>query len=158
MFPDLTKQSAPNQSSTTSGQDKSSLGKGSYSEQLLKLWVPIISAAVFFVIICIIVVIIWKTRCQRRSSNQVNQMILIHIFNDGYIFIVNVKGEGSRQQPIVWLVLQQWGREDWWRSHWSCGWELRLLWTVEWKKIELVSSNFGIVIGKLWKNRGGWGN
>ena len=48
----------------------------------MTLWVPIISAAVLVVAICIIGVIIWKTRCRRQSNWQVKKRRLIETLND----------------------------------------------------------------------------
>jgi len=56
-------------------EDKASVGASCQptgatgpENQIMHFWVPIISAAVFVVAICVIVVIVWKTRCQKRSN------------------------------------------------------------------------------------------
>ena len=48
----------------------------------MTLWVPIISASVLVVAICIIGVIIWKIRCRRQSNRQVKKRRLIDPLND----------------------------------------------------------------------------
>jgi len=70
---DLTIHSGPKQRNTP-GQDISSSGEGGTLKQLKKLRVPLISAALFVVAICIIVVIIWKTRCQGRITTQAKEV------------------------------------------------------------------------------------
>jgi len=59
---------------TSVGSNCQATGEKGISEQLKKLRVPLISAAVFLVVICIIVVIIWKTRCQGKNNSQAKEV------------------------------------------------------------------------------------
>jgi len=59
---------------TSIGSNCQTTGEGGTLKQLKKLRVPLISAALFVVAICIIVVIIWKTRCQGRITTQAKEV------------------------------------------------------------------------------------
>ena len=78
----------------------------------MKLWVPIISAAVLVVAICIIGVIIWKTQCQRQSNWQVKKRRLND--DDGckdFILQMLFKAKEEDNNPVYGLYYTSGGEK-----------------------------------------------